>query len=125
MPIAACSTLRAISPVAAVCCCTADATDVPISLIPPITWAIEPIARTASAVPFCTRAIRPMISSVAWAVWLARPFTSLATTAKPRPASPARAASIVAFSANKLVCAAMFLINETISPIPVTLPASF
>jgi hypothetical protein len=33
------------------------------------------------------------------------PFTSLATTAKPLPAAPARAASIVAFSASKLVCA--------------------
>ncbi len=36
------------------------------------------------------------ISSVAFAVWLASDFTSLATTAKPLPASPARAASIVA-----------------------------
>ena len=37
------------------------------------------------------------MSSVARAVWLARLLTSCATTAKPRPASPARAASIVAF----------------------------
>ena len=34
-------------------------------------------------------------------------FTSSATTAKPRPASPARAASIVAFIASRLVCEAM------------------
>ena len=80
---------------------------------------------TASAVPACTTPILPVISSVALAVWLARPFTSLATTAKPLPASPARAASIVAFSASRLVCAAMLLISATISPMPVTLPDSF
>jgi hypothetical protein len=44
------------------------------------------------------------ISSVAFAVWLASDFTSEATTAKPRPASPARAASIVALSASRFVC---------------------
>jgi hypothetical protein len=43
------------------------------------------------------------ISCVASCVWLARFFTSFATTAKPRPASPARAASIVAFRARRLV----------------------
>jgi hypothetical protein len=42
---------------------------------------------------------------------------SEATTAKPRPASPARAASMVAFSASRLVCAAMLLISPTTSPI--------
>ena len=46
------------------------------------------------------------ISSVARAVWPARCFTSTATTAKPLPCSPARAASIVAFSASRLVCPA-------------------
>jgi hypothetical protein len=43
------------------------------------------------------------ISSVDFAVWLESDFTSLATTANPRPASPARAASIVALSASRLV----------------------
>jgi len=51
------------------------------------------------------------ISSVARAVSLASSFTSLATTAKPLPASPARAASIVAFSASRLVCCAMEVIT--------------
>jgi hypothetical protein len=37
-------------------------------------------------------------------VCAASALTSDATTAKPRPASPARAASIVAFSAKRLVC---------------------
>jgi hypothetical protein len=40
--------------------------------------------------------------------------TSSATTAKPRPASPARAASIAALSASKLVC-------EAISPTSVAI----
>jgi hypothetical protein len=44
------------------------------------------------------------ISPVAFAVCSAKAFTSDATTAKPRPASPARAASIVALSASRLVC---------------------
>src|SRR5436190_17448670 len=47
------------------------------------------------------------ICCVAWRVPSARLFTSLATTAKPRPAVPARAASIVALSASRLVCFAI------------------
>ena len=61
-------------------------------------------------------AIWPPISSVARAVWAARLFTSAATTAKPRPASPARAASMVALSASRLVCAAIDWIRPTTSP---------
>ena len=40
-------------------------------------------------------------------VWFASALTSAATTAKPLPASPARAASIVAFRARRLVCEAI------------------
>jgi len=61
-----------------------------------------------------------VISSVAFPVCVARPLTSWATTAKPRPASPARAASIVALSASRLVCAAMLLIRSLTSPISST-----
>ena len=57
-----------------------------------------------------------LISPVAFAVCSASAFTSDATTAKPRPASPARAASIVAFSASRLVWPAMVLISSTTSP---------
>ena len=53
------------------------------------------------------------------AVCSARFFTSEATTANPRPASPARAASIVAFSASRLVWLAISLISLTTSPIRV------
>ena len=44
-------------------------------------------------------------------VWPASDFTSEATTANPRPASPARAASMVALSASRLVCEAIFWIR--------------
>ena len=89
-----------------------------------MTLEIDLIALTASAVPFCTAAICPVISSVALAVWFARSLTSDATTAKPLPASPARAASIVAFSASRLVWLAMPLIRVTISPMLTTAPDS-
>ena len=42
--------------------------------------------------------------------------TSSATTAKPRPCSPARAASMAAFSASRLVCSAMPVIVSTMPP---------
>jgi hypothetical protein len=49
----------------------------------------------ASPATFWMSAICSEISSVAFAVWLASDLTSEATTAKPRPASPARAADSV------------------------------
>jgi len=48
--------------------------------------------------------------------WTSR-FSLRATTAKPRPLSPARAASIVALSASRFVWAAMSLMRPTTSPI--------
>src|SRR3979490_2206295 len=57
------------------------------------------------------------ISPVAFAVCSASAFTSEATTAKPRPDSPARAASMVAFKASRLVCPAIVLISSTTSPL--------
>ena len=60
------------------------------------------------------------MSSVARAVWRARLFTSCATTAKPRPASPARAASIVALRARRLVWPAMSRIRPRIDSIAST-----
>ena len=78
-----------------------------------IAWIVE----TASQVACWMPPICAPISSVAFAVWLARLFTSLATTAKPLPASRARAASIVALSASRLVWLAMSLIGPTTPPI--------
>ncbi len=62
--------------------------------------------------------LAPM-SSVALAVSRASSFTSLATTANPLPASPARAASIVALRASRLVCSAIDVITFTTLPISV------
>ena len=76
-----------------------------------------PIASTAPALEPCTAWIWAAISSVALAVCTASDFTSEATTAKPRPDSPARAASIVALSASRLVCSAMSRMSLTTSPI--------
>ena len=47
--------------------------------------------------------MRPAVSLAAWALRWARARTSSATTAKPLPDSPARAASTAAFSARMLV----------------------
>src|SRR5450759_303913 len=57
------------------------------------------------------------ISSVAREVWLASAFTSEATTAKPLPAAPARAASMVALSASRLVCDAIVEMMLTMEPL--------
>src|SRR3546814_2256332 len=57
------------------------------------------------------------MSSVALAGCVASPLASPATTAKPLPDSPARAASMVALSASRLVCSAMSVIIFTTSPI--------
>jgi hypothetical protein len=68
--------------------------------------------------------MRAPISPVALAVWPARDLTSLATTAKPRPASPARAASIVALSASRLVWLAISSIMRMTWPISAAVPCS-
>src|SRR5664280_718339 len=102
-PSAALVTFCEISLVAALCCCTDAATAAVYSSISCMRWAIRPIASTALSVEFCTSMIWLEISSVAFAVCTASDFTSAATTAKPRPASPARAASMVALSASRLV----------------------
>ncbi len=78
---------------------------------------IDSMAETASCVAAWMPAICAPISSVRLAVWLARFLTSEATTAKPLPASPALAASMVAFKAKGWFCSAMSVINATTSPI--------
>ncbi len=53
------------------------------------------------------RSVSPSIWLADWADFSASLRTSSATTAKPRPDSPARAASMAAFSAKRLVCSAI------------------
>ena len=65
----------------------------------------------------CNVLIWEEISSVALVVWPARFFISVATTAKPFPASPVLAASIVAFNASRFVCSAIPLISLMTPPI--------
>jgi hypothetical protein len=78
-------------------------------------------AWSTSVVPCSTcstlRPISVLISLAASALRCARLRTSLATTAKPRPCSPARAASTAAFSARMLVWKAMPSITPMMSPI--------
>ncbi len=83
----------------------------PVSTAPRLRVTAACIAAISSRRPFT----RARISSVALAVWADRVFTSAATTAKPRPASPARAASMVAFSASRLVCAEIAAMVPAIS----------
>ena len=58
------------------------------------------VSFTACWMPLMCAPISPVALAVCWA----SVFTSEATTAKPRPAAPARAASMVALSASKEVC---------------------
>ena len=83
------------------------------SLISPMIEETSPIARTAPSVSVWMACTRAVMSWVAFAVSCASSLTSLATTAKPLPASPARAASIVALRASRLVCSAIEVITFT------------
>ena len=107
----------AISRVAAPCCSIASAASAAMVSMRCTTWAMPWIAATASVEVLRIACTWREISSVALAVWVASAFTSEATTAKPLPASPARAASMVAFSARRLVWPAMAVISFTTSPI--------
>ena len=114
--LAATSTLRAISCVAAPCSVTAAAIAPLIAPMSRMVPSIAAIAAIERLVACCMSAICLAMSSVAFPVWPASALTSPATTAKPRPASPARAASIVALSASRLVCSAISVMRLTTSP---------
>ena len=66
---------------------------------------------------FLSGLVFPMENFAAWALRLASVRTSLATTANPRPCSPARAASTAAFSARIFVWKAILLMTAVISEI--------
>ncbi|MNZ98857.1 hypothetical protein D3C78_1181610 [compost metagenome] len=75
-------------------------------------WSVCFIDATAICEPLWTLLIISSISCVEAWVRCARARTSSATTAKPRPCSPARAASMAALSASRLVCSAMARITS-------------
>jgi hypothetical protein len=88
---------------------------------PSTTFLLVSPAWPTSVVPAATFAtessISALISFATTAEWCARLRTSPATTAKPRPCSPARAASTVALSARMLVWKAMPSMTEMMSTI--------
>ena len=82
-------------------------------------------AVVASLATSCSARMIAAMSAVALAERSARLRISSATTAKPRPASPARAASIDAFSESRLVRSAIRLMVSTMDVMsPVRLPIS-
>jgi hypothetical protein len=82
-----------------------------------MTFPISSMAWTALPTSVWIACTRPAMSSVARAVSIASSLTSVATTANPLPASPARAASIVALSASRFVCSAIEVIEVMTLPI--------
>ncbi len=83
----------AIAAVTALCCETASEIASESSLILPIVSAIDSAWALQASALAVSSAICPAMSLVALAVCVASDFTSEATTAKPRPVSPARAAA--------------------------------
>ena len=77
---------------------------------------ISPIEVTASSTTERIPSTVAVMSLVLFAVRSASFLTSSDTTAKPRPCSPALAASIAAFSASRLVCSAMSLMMPVLWP---------
>src|SRR6185437_6054624 len=73
----------------------------------PACWSAAPPSRMRPSICSARERTVPVIRSVAVRVSSARVFTSAATTANPRPASPARAASMPALSERRRVCLAM------------------
>ncbi len=112
-PVDAAPTLPSTAAAVAACCSSTTAMSRCAPSIRPMISAMSEIARTACSVSDRMVSTRRVMSSVARAVSCASSLTSFATTAKPRPASPARAASMVAFSARRLVCAAIELTTAT------------
>ncbi len=117
VPCAANCVVRVISWVAAPCCFTAAAIAVATSLTSPMMPPMLLMASMASPATFWMSGdlLGDLLGRLGG---LARQRLHFGgDDRKPRPASPARAASMVALSASRLVCAAMVLIRPTTSPI--------
>jgi hypothetical protein len=110
--------------VAALCSSTAAAIVLCASTTPRMmSWTL-PSAVPAVSTSCRTASTTVRIRWVAWAVSSARSLTSPATTAKPLPASPARADSMVALSASRLVWSAIAEMLPAIWSISAMVPAS-
>ena len=123
-PSAAARTAELMSSVARICSCTVLEIDEELRSMSVIERVMSAIERTTSSVAPWMRLIWLPMSSVAPAVWFDSAFTSEATTAKLRPALPARTASIVAFSASSRVWPAIFWIRPLTRPMLLVQPAS-
>ena len=117
MKFDAVAALSDISLVVSVCSATAPLTISNTGRIASIACEIRCTASTEPAASRCSASIFFEISSVAFWVCTASALTSVATTAKPRPAEPARAASMVELSASSVVCRAICAIRLTTLPI--------
>ena len=93
----------------------------------PFSASVRPvsIAVTACSVSFWIAPMRSPICFDAFCDSSASFLTSSATTAKPRPCSPARAASMAAFRASRFVCPEMPEITSTMLPISFERSPSF
>src|SRR5262245_55089717 len=101
-----------------------------VTLLIDVTISLSAVpARLTSSTPSCTWLLellsRSLMSFAACEERCARSRTSDATTAKPRPASPARAASTAALSASRLVCLAISSITPMMSAIRREEPSMF
>ena len=112
-PTAASLAPRPISCVAAVCSSTAAAIATWFSVTRSMVLVISVMAAAASSEPSWMSRTDWLTRPVARAVSAASDLTSPATTVKPSPASPARAASMVALRASRWVCPAMDWISST------------
>src|SRR5579859_2324481 len=87
-----------------------------LALMRPVVVTIFSMEATASAVLLWMAPICLEMLAVADEVCADNALTSVATTANPFPYSPARTASMVAFSASMLVLPAIEVISATTSP---------
>src|SRR6202521_6310177 len=131
LPSAMCSMASTTSWVEERCCWVASCTWPLTSVIARIIVSPRSICLTPFSSAITVSLLCACAPSTSLAIWAAAALersasrrTSSATTANPRPASPARAASIAALRASRLVWSAMSLMSSRMPSISLTRPAS-